>query len=97
MVQLSPSPTLDDTPPPERSEEGSERQDDPVMTGSPKVGSPGGLNSLQFSLEVTTAYHGYDTYIEDGLICLKHKIRNLEKKKVGWWQGREEKVSKLDR
>ncbi|XP_018552709.1 caprin-2 isoform X1 [Lates calcarifer] len=82
MVQLSPSPTLDDTPPPERSEEGSERQDDPVMTGSPKVGSPGGLNSLQFSLEVTTAYHGYDTYIEDGLICLKHKIRNLEKKKL---------------
>uniref|UniRef100_A0A3P9LGL3 Caprin-1 dimerization domain-containing protein n=1 Tax=Oryzias latipes TaxID=8090 RepID=A0A3P9LGL3_ORYLA len=32
--------------------------------------------------KVSTAYHGYETYIEDGLICLKHKIRNLEKKKL---------------
>lgn len=83
MVQLSPSPTLDVTPPPERSEEGEERPEDPAMAGSPKVGSPGGLSALQLSLEASTTYHGYDTYIEDGLICLKHKVRNLEKKKVG--------------
>ncbi|KAM9334840.1 caprin-2 [Symphorus nematophorus] len=82
MVQLSPSPTLDVTPPPERSEEGEDRQEDMVMTGSPKVGSPGGLSALQLSLEASTAYHGYETYIEDGLICLKHKVRNLEKKKL---------------
>uniref|UniRef100_A0A3P8RWG8 C1q domain-containing protein n=1 Tax=Amphiprion percula TaxID=161767 RepID=A0A3P8RWG8_AMPPE len=78
MVQLSPSPTLDVSPPPEHSvEEEEEILEDP--RGSPKVGSPGG--SLQLSLEVSTTYHGYETYIEDGLICLKHKIRNLEKKK----------------
>lgn len=34
------------------------------------------------NLEVSTTYQGYETYIEDGLICLKHKVRNLEKKKV---------------
>ncbi|KAG7235835.1 hypothetical protein INR49_002135 [Caranx melampygus] len=82
MVQLSPSPTLDVNLPLERSEEGSKRQEDQVTAGSPKVGSPGGLNALQLSLDVSTAYHGYDTYIEDGLICLKHKVRNLEKKKL---------------
>ncbi|XP_040003510.1 caprin-2 isoform X2 [Xiphias gladius] len=82
MVQLSPSPTLDVTPPLEHSEEGSERNEDPVTAGSPNLGSPGGLNALQISLEVSTAYHGYETYIEDGLICLKHKVRNLEKKKL---------------
>lgn len=76
MVQLSPSPTLDATTPPECSE-GS------VMAGSPKVGSPRMLSALQLELEVSTAYLGYETYIEDGLICLKHKIRNLKKKKVG--------------
>ncbi|XP_033470283.1 caprin-2 isoform X2 [Epinephelus lanceolatus] len=82
MVQLSPSPTLDATPPPVCSEEGEEGQEDLVMADSPKVGSPSGLSALQLSLEASTAYHGYDTYIEDGLICLKHKIRNLEKKKL---------------
>ncbi|XP_044041842.1 caprin-2 isoform X2 [Siniperca chuatsi] len=80
MVQLSPSPTLDISPPPERSEEGEERQEDPVTAGSPRGGSPGCLSTLQ--LEASTAYHGYETYIEDGLICLKHKVRNLEKKKL---------------
>lgn len=83
MVQLSPFPTLDVTPPPEHSDEGEERQEGSVTAGSPKVGSPGGLSTLQLSLEASTAYHGYETYIEDGLICLKHKVRNLEKKKVG--------------
>ncbi|XP_054862589.1 caprin-2 isoform X3 [Amphiprion ocellaris] len=71
--------TRDVSPPPEHSvEEEEEILEDP--RGSPKVGSPGG--SLQLSLEVSTTYHGYETYIEDGLICLKHKIRNLEKKKL---------------
>uniref|UniRef100_UPI0037E81673 caprin-2 n=1 Tax=Semicossyphus pulcher TaxID=241346 RepID=UPI0037E81673 len=78
MVQLSPSPPLDVTPPPERSEEGEDRQEGPVMAGSPKVGSPYGLKAL----EVSTTYQDYENYIEDGLICLKHKVRNLEKKKL---------------
>ncbi|XP_029902219.1 caprin-2 isoform X2 [Myripristis murdjan] len=81
MVQLSPSPTLDVSPPPERLEEATDSQENPE-TGSPKMGSPGGLSALQLNLEVSTSYHGYETYIEDGLICLKHKIRNLEKKKL---------------
>uniref|UniRef100_A0A1A8BRV1 Caprin family member 2 n=1 Tax=Nothobranchius kadleci TaxID=1051664 RepID=A0A1A8BRV1_NOTKA len=74
MVQLSPSPTLEDSscPSAERQEE-LEKQEE--------QGPAGGLNALQ--LDVSTAYHqGYETYIEDGLICLKHKIRNLEKKKL---------------
>uniref|UniRef100_A0A3Q1FJW1 Caprin family member 2 n=1 Tax=Acanthochromis polyacanthus TaxID=80966 RepID=A0A3Q1FJW1_9TELE len=75
MVQLSPSPTPDVSPPPEHSVEEEEE-----VLEDPKVGLPDG--SLQLSLEVSTTYHGYETYIEDGLICLKHKIRNLEKKKL---------------
>uniref|UniRef100_A0A1A8I0E5 Caprin family member 2 n=1 Tax=Nothobranchius kuhntae TaxID=321403 RepID=A0A1A8I0E5_NOTKU len=74
MVQLSPSPTLEDSscPSAERQEE-LEKQEE--------QGPAGGLNAPQ--LDVSTAYHqGYETYIEDGLICLKHKIRNLEKKKL---------------
>ncbi|XP_028254107.1 caprin-2 isoform X2 [Parambassis ranga] len=90
MVQLSPSPNLDVTPSPERSAEGEERQEDQGSggdgagggCGSPKVASPRGSNTLQLNLEVSTTYHGYETYIEDGLICLKHKVRNLEKKKL---------------
>uniref|UniRef100_A0A3B4ZQF4 Caprin-1 dimerization domain-containing protein n=1 Tax=Stegastes partitus TaxID=144197 RepID=A0A3B4ZQF4_9TELE len=38
--------------------------------------------SLQLSLDVSATYHGYETYVKDGLICLKHKVRNLEKKKL---------------
>ncbi|XP_017281787.1 caprin-2 isoform X2 [Kryptolebias marmoratus] len=72
MVQLSPSPTPDVTDtsalPAAGKEEGQ------VKAG----GSPGGL----LRLEVSTPYPEYETYIEDGLICLKHKVRNLEKKKL---------------
>ncbi|XP_053271409.1 caprin-2 [Pleuronectes platessa] len=78
MVQLCLSPTEDVTSPLERSEEGTERQEDPMMAANPNVE----LNTLQLNLEVTTVYNGYETYIEDGLICLKHKVRNLEKKKL---------------
>lgn len=81
MVQLSPSPTLDITFPPEKSKG---REEDSVTDGILKMGSPAGLNTLQLNMEISTAYYGYETYIEDGLICLKHKIRNLEKKKVSF-------------
>ncbi|KAJ8249745.1 hypothetical protein COCON_G00229610 [Conger conger] len=74
MVQLSPSPAQDVSPPSERSEEAK---------GSPKSASPSGLSALQLALSTSTVtYHSYDTYIEDGLICLKHKIRNIEKKRL---------------
>ncbi|XP_059182181.1 caprin-2 isoform X2 [Centropristis striata] len=82
MVQLSPSPTLDCSPLPQSSEEGEEGQEDLLMADRLKVGSPGSLSTLQLGLEASTIYHGYDAYIEDGLICLKHKVRNLEKKKL---------------
>ncbi|MEQ2222968.1 hypothetical protein ILYODFUR_031944 [Ilyodon furcidens] len=83
MVQLSPSHNLNAPLEPKLSADGEEKQREQLSAGSPKVeNQPGGLNSLQVSLDVSTAYHGYETYIEDGLICLKHKVRNLEKKKV---------------
>ncbi|XP_029016398.1 caprin-2 isoform X2 [Betta splendens] len=76
MVQLSPSSLTLDTNTPLKSPE------NPVMPGSPKMCSPCPPDSPQFNLEVSTAYLGYETYIEDGLICLKHKVRNLRKKKL---------------
>nr|XP_019955476.1 PREDICTED: caprin-2 isoform X2 [Paralichthys olivaceus] len=78
MVQLCLSPTEDVPTPPEHSGEGSERQEDCMMAGDPKVE----LTTLQLNLEASTIYYGYEAYIEDGLICLKNKVRNLEKKKL---------------
>lgn len=78
MVHLSPSPNLDVTPP----EHLEDRRRDLVVADGPKGGSPLGLSTQQLSMETSTVYYGYDLYIEDGLICLKNKVRNLEKKKV---------------
>lgn len=81
MVQLSPFLTLDVAPPPNNSAEGGGRAvglaDDDDDARSEKETS-----DISLSLETPAAYQGYETYIEDGLICLKHKVRNLEKKKV---------------
>ncbi|XP_067284209.1 caprin-2 isoform X2 [Pseudorasbora parva] len=77
MVQLSPSRTIETLTP---SELTMEKEDDQI---SPKSESPRVLTALQLVLNpATTSYYGYDKYIEDGLICLKHKIRNIEKKKL---------------
>ncbi len=77
MVQLSPSRTIETLTPSELTVEKEDGQ------GSPKSLSPRVLTALQFTLSPTsTSYYGYEKYIEDGLICLKHKIRNIEKKKV---------------
>ncbi|KAK5848766.1 hypothetical protein PBY51_008459 [Eleginops maclovinus] len=81
MVQLSPSSNLNVTPP-EHSEDTEERMGDLVVADGQKVGSSLGLSTQQLGMVSSTAYHGYDLYIEDGLICLKHKLRNLEKKKL---------------
>ncbi|KAM6895270.1 caprin-2 [Xenentodon cancila] len=80
MVQLSPSPVLDSPVPGECPAETQENLKE--LEDSESADCLEGLKSLQLSLEVSTTYHGYETYIEDGLICLKHKIRNLEKKKL---------------
>lgn len=72
MVQLSPSRSIETLT--------VEKDDD---QDSPKSGSPRVLTALQLALNpAATTYYGYEKYIEDGLICLKHKIRNIEKKKV---------------
>ncbi|XP_026065772.1 caprin-2-like isoform X2 [Carassius auratus] len=78
MVQLSPSRTIETLTP---SELTVEKEDD---QGSPKSESPRVLTALQltFNPTTTTTYYGYEQYIEDSLICLKHKIRNIEKKKL---------------
>nr|XP_023668542.1 caprin-2 isoform X2 [Paramormyrops kingsleyae] len=77
MVHQSSSSILDVSSPSECSEEV------PETPGSPRPDPPDALSSLQLDLAAsTTTYQGYETYIENGLICLKHKIRNIEKKKL---------------
>ncbi|KAK2892771.1 hypothetical protein QQF64_035413 [Cirrhinus molitorella] len=77
MVQLSPSRTIETLTPSELTVEKEEDQ------GSSKSESPRVLTALQLALNPASAtYYGYEKYIEDGLICLKHKIRNIEKKKL---------------
>ncbi|XP_051544250.1 caprin-2-like [Myxocyprinus asiaticus] len=77
MVQLSPSRTLETLTSSELALEMEGGQ------GSPKSDSPRVLTALQLALNSSsTTYYGYEKYIEDGLICLKHKIRNIEKKKL---------------
>ncbi|XP_048863596.1 caprin-2 isoform X2 [Brienomyrus brachyistius] len=77
MVHQSSSSILDASSPSECSEEVLE------TPGSPRPDPPDALTSLQLDLPAsTTTYQGYETYIENGLICLKHKIRNIEKKKL---------------
>ncbi|XP_056877806.1 caprin-2 isoform X3 [Takifugu flavidus] len=79
MVQLFPSTNLDVSPLSEGSYETMENG--LVLVDSPKVGSSETIIQ-PLHLETSTIYHGYDAYIENGLICLKHKVRNLEKKKL---------------
>ncbi|XP_054844574.1 caprin-2 [Eublepharis macularius] len=54
-----------------------------VTQDSPGDNNPSPLSPLQATLNsATTASQAYETYIDNGLICLKHKIRNIEKKKL---------------
>ncbi|XP_057180266.1 caprin-2 isoform X2 [Triplophysa rosa] len=77
MVQLSQSRSIETLTPLEMAMEMDGGQ------GSPKSDSPRSFTTLQLTLSPsTTTYYGYEKYIEDGLICLKHKIRNIEKKKL---------------
>ncbi|XP_076862923.1 caprin-2 isoform X2 [Brachyhypopomus gauderio] len=79
MVQLPLSQTSDVSTPPELLDEGDAGQDASPKSETP----PPDFTVLQFALNRSAAvYHGYETYIEDGLICLRHKIRNIEKKKL---------------
>ncbi|XP_062991015.1 caprin-2 isoform X2 [Elgaria multicarinata webbii] len=85
MVQLSQSP-LRGPPPSCHSEEGDEKSMKPAkqqVTQGPRGDNQPPLSPLQAALNsTTTASQAYETYIDNGLICLKHKIRNIEKKKL---------------
>lgn len=84
MVQLFPSANLDISPLSEGSYETMENG--LMLVDSPKVVSSETIIQPLHHLSTSTIYHGYDAYIENGLICLKHKVRNLEKKKVRRWR-----------
>ncbi|XP_072340405.1 caprin-2 isoform X7 [Scyliorhinus torazame] len=59
---------------------------------SPSSGGGGGSNGsavlqgpapfIQALAAASSQYQAYETYLENGMICLKHKIRNIEKKKA---------------
>uniref|UniRef100_K7GDG3 Caprin-2 n=1 Tax=Pelodiscus sinensis TaxID=13735 RepID=K7GDG3_PELSI len=85
MVQLSQSPFRCPSPS-GHSEGGEDRSMKPVKpqvtSGQPGENQPP-LSPLQSALNSAAApSQAYETYIDNGLICLKHKIRNIEKKKL---------------
>ncbi|XP_058138988.1 caprin-2 isoform X7 [Dasypus novemcinctus] len=61
----------------EEGAEGSMKAAKPPAPPSQHVDSP-----LQPALGPASPSQAYETYIDNGLICLKHKIRNIEKKKL---------------
>ncbi|KAM5336155.1 caprin-2 isoform 5-T5 [Glossophaga mutica] len=84
MVQLS-SPFGCQSPS-GRSEEGREGN---MKSAKPQVNhtqhgeSQPAVSPLQSPVSsVSSPSQAYETYIDNGLICLKHKIRNIEKKKL---------------
>ncbi|XP_074023564.1 caprin-2 [Numenius arquata] len=84
MVQLSQAPFHHPSSPSGRSEEGEEKS----MKAAKQQVNPSGEHQppsspLQSALNsAASPSQAYETYIDNGLICLKHKIRNIEKKKL---------------
>ncbi|XP_074758177.1 caprin-2 isoform X1 [Athene noctua] len=84
MVQLSQAPFLRPSSPSGRSEE----REDKSMKAAKQQVNPSGESQppsspLQSVLNsAASPSQAYETYIDNGLICLKHKIRNIEKKKL---------------
>ncbi|XP_063110566.1 caprin-2 isoform X3 [Cavia porcellus] len=85
MVQLSSSPFGYQSPS-GRSEEGrvgNMKSAKPQVNHSQHGESQRALSPLQSALSsAASPSQAYETYIDNGLICLKHKIRNIEKKKL---------------
>ncbi|XP_029455862.1 caprin-2 isoform X2 [Rhinatrema bivittatum] len=79
MVQLSPSPCRDLSP-----SDSSSKSMKPAKEPTRQKGeSQPTLSPLQATLSSSaTPFQLYETYIDNGMICLKHKIRNIEKKKI---------------
>ncbi|XP_027750423.1 caprin-2 isoform X2 [Empidonax traillii] len=84
MVQLSQASFHRPSSPSGRSEEGEEkRMKAAKQQVTPSGESPAPASPLQSALSTAaTPSQAYETYIDNGLICLKHKIRNIEKKKL---------------
>lgn len=79
MVQLSSA--LGSQSPSGHAEQGTMKAAKPQVNHSPHGEGPRAMSPLQAAL-TSAASQAYETYIDNGLICLKHKIRNIEKKKV---------------
>nr|XP_003313871.2 caprin-2 isoform X26 [Pan troglodytes] len=84
MVQLSSSPFGYQSPSghSEDEREGNMKSAKPQVNHSQHGESQRALSPLQSTLSSASPSQAYETYIENGLICLKHKIRNIEKKKL---------------
>ncbi|NXD82136.1 CAPR2 protein, partial [Halcyon senegalensis] len=84
MVQLSQAIFRCPSSPSGRSEEGEDKS----MKAAKQQVNPSGESQppsspLQTALNsAASPSQAYETYIDNGLICLKHKIRNIEKKKL---------------
>ncbi|NWX41856.1 CAPR2 protein, partial [Steatornis caripensis] len=84
MVQLSQAPSRRLSSASGRSEEGEVKS----MKAAKQQVNPSGESQppsspLQSALNsAASPSQAYETYIDNGLICLKHKIRNIEKKKL---------------
>ncbi|XP_054668805.1 caprin-2 isoform X2 [Grus americana] len=84
MVQLSQAPFRRPSSPSGRSKEGEDKS----MKAAKQQVNPSGESQppsspLQSALNsAASPSQAYETYIDNGLICLKHKIRNIEKKKL---------------
>ncbi|NWU67922.1 CAPR2 protein, partial [Pterocles burchelli] len=84
MVQLSQAPFRRPSSPSGWSEEGEDKN----MKATKQQVNPSGESQppsspLQSALNsAASPSQAYETYIDNGLICLKHKIRNIEKKKL---------------
>ncbi|KFP19246.1 Caprin-2, partial [Egretta garzetta] len=84
MVQLSQAPLRRPSSLSGRSEEGEDKS----MKAAKQQVNPSGESQppsspLQSALNsAASPSQAYETYIDNGLICLKHKIRNIEKKKL---------------
>ncbi|XP_053777650.1 caprin-2 isoform X8 [Desmodus rotundus] len=85
MVQLSSSPFGCQSPSghSEEGREGNMKSAKPQVNHTQHGESQRAMSPLQSPLSsVSSPSQAYETYIDNGLICLKHKIRNIEKKKL---------------
>ncbi|XP_020947778.1 caprin-2 isoform X14 [Sus scrofa] len=85
MVQLSSSPFGYQSPSGhlEEGKEGNMKSSKTQVNHSQHGDSQRAVSPLQSTLSsAASPSQAYETYIDNGLICLKHKIRNIEKKKL---------------